>query len=213
MMIIWVQTRPQRVNEFRMSRDGHASLVSVTQDGRGFTSNNSFFSMGLNPFVYRRQGQTNNVSEYQGRILKTCYQCHGGPGIYSVNSFTRALSCGLPAAATQMTEADLQREEEMSVFWKEREFEWVSSKDSGINKIKPIGFIKFIAILLAGLPAALPSNGRVAQRRSGGIFRWGGRPERSLGLLGFRFSTNMPALRALELVSICEIRVSRRGPT
>jgi hypothetical protein len=115
---------PQRFNEFRMSRDGHATLVSVAQDERGFTSNNHFFSFGIDPFEYHRQGETNVVTEIRAVILGTCYQCHSTPGIYSVNSFTRIFSGGLPATATQLTESDLKSEEEMSVFWKEREFEW-----------------------------------------------------------------------------------------
>jgi len=114
----------QHVNEFRMSRNRHASLISVAQDERGFTSNNHFFSFGIDPFEYHPQGETNVVSEFRGIVLRTCYQCHGGDGISSVNSFTRALSGGLPAEATQMTEADPQREEEMSVLWKKRDFEW-----------------------------------------------------------------------------------------
>ena len=115
---------PQRFNEFRMSRDSHASLISIAQDGKGFTSNNGFFSFGIDPFEYRPPGETNIVSEYRGTILRTCYQCHGGIGIGSVNSFTRYLSGGLPMEMTQLNEANLQREEEMSVFWKEREFAW-----------------------------------------------------------------------------------------
>ncbi|HTQ49172.1 MAG TPA: hypothetical protein VMJ12_00580 [Candidatus Acidoferrales bacterium] len=115
---------PQHFNEFRMSRDSHASLVSVAQNGKDFTSNNHFFSFGIDPFESRLRGETNVVSDFRGIVLRSCYQCHGGPGISSVNSFTRALSGALPAEATQMTEADLQREEEMSVFWKERDFEW-----------------------------------------------------------------------------------------
>lgn len=115
---------PQRFNEFRMSRDGHATLVSAAQNERGFTSNNHFFSFGIDPFEYHRQGKTNIVTENRAVILGACYQCHSGPGIYSVNSFTRIFSGGLAATATQLTESDLKNEEEMSVFWKEREFEW-----------------------------------------------------------------------------------------
>ena len=115
---------PQHFNEFRMSRDGRTSLVSIAQDGRGFTSNNHFFSFGIDPFEYHQRGETNVVSDFRGIVLRSCYQCHSGPGISSVNSFTRALSGALPAETAQMTEADLQREEEMSVFWKERDFEW-----------------------------------------------------------------------------------------
>ena len=114
----------QHVNEFRMSRDGHASLVSVGQDELGFTSNNRFFSRGLDPFEFHRHGDTNIVSEYRSSVLGTCFQCHNSPGISSVNSFTRVFSGGLPAEATQMTEADLQREQEWSVFWKHLDFEW-----------------------------------------------------------------------------------------
>jgi hypothetical protein len=115
---------PQRFNEFRISRDRHASLVSLAQDGRDFASNNGFFSHGIDPFQYHPSGATNVVIEYRGTVLRTCYQCHGGAGIGSVNSFTRFLSGGLPMEMTQLTEANLQNEEEMSMVWKEREFAW-----------------------------------------------------------------------------------------
>jgi hypothetical protein len=115
---------PQRFNEFRMSRDGHASMVSVAQKEKGFTSNNRFFSPGIDPFEYHPPEETNVLSSFRGIVLRTCYECHSGAGIGSVNCFTRALSGGLPMEMTQLTEANLQNEEEMSVFLKECGFEW-----------------------------------------------------------------------------------------
>ena len=116
---------PQHFNEFRMSRDSQAILVSIPQDGRAFTSNNHFFSMGFDPFESSWAGQTNrNSLTYQTRVLKTCVECHDSPGIYSVNSFTRFLSGGSSFQVTQMVEFDPYREASATTIWKEGRFEW-----------------------------------------------------------------------------------------
>ncbi|HKI70270.1 MAG TPA: hypothetical protein VKA67_11815, partial [Verrucomicrobiae bacterium] len=123
---LWVAgVPPQRFYEFRMSRGAQASLVSVPQNGREFTSNNQFFSKGIDPFEYHFSGQTTDPAKSRSIVLKTCAQCHNGPGIYSVNSFTRFLSLpGLTFQTTQMVEANPKNEEEAALNWKQRQFNW-----------------------------------------------------------------------------------------
>ena len=108
----------QQVNEFEMTR-AQANLISIAQDGRRFTSNNNFFSFGRDAFEDHSRWQTNDMTRYQSIVLKNCYECHSGPGIYSVNSFTRSLSGVRQIETTQMVESDGKREEERTLYWKE----------------------------------------------------------------------------------------------
>jgi hypothetical protein len=117
---------PQRFNEFDMSRNSKAELVSIRQNGKVFTPLH-LFSNGIDPFEYHQRGQTNDDSATYGRvILETCAQCHSGSGIYSVNSFTRRLSLpfGPSFETTQMTEPDPEREATDTIFWNEQRFDW-----------------------------------------------------------------------------------------
>jgi hypothetical protein len=116
---------PQRFNEFRMTRPD-AKLVSLAKDEKDFSGNNHFFSFGIDAFQpgrwdtnYSAWATNYNSLRWQSIILQSCYQCHGGSGIFSVNSFTRMLSEGLPAQGTQMVESDGKRDEEMATFFKE----------------------------------------------------------------------------------------------
>jgi hypothetical protein len=121
---------PQRFNEFRMTRQD-AKLVSLAKDEKDFSSNNHFFSMGVDAFEsgrwdtnYSAWATNYDSLRWQSIVLQNCYQCHGGPGIYSVNSFTRFLSGERPAETTQMVESDGKREEEMTTYFKESQANW-----------------------------------------------------------------------------------------
>jgi hypothetical protein len=108
----------QQVNEFQMTR-AQANLISIAQDERCFTSNNNFFSFGRDAFEDHSRWQTNDMTRYQSIVLRSCYECHSGPGIYSVNSFTRSLSGARQVETTQMVESDGRREVERTLHWKE----------------------------------------------------------------------------------------------
>jgi hypothetical protein len=116
---------PQYVNEFRISRNTQARLISIGQNDRGFVRNNNFFSMGIDPFEFHSESETNQGStQYQVIVLKDCASCHSGPGISSVNTFTRALSDPTPPSMTQIANSSADREAQMTEDWKERQFEW-----------------------------------------------------------------------------------------
>ncbi|HTX22720.1 MAG TPA: hypothetical protein VMD27_12805 [Candidatus Aquilonibacter sp.] len=116
---------PQHFDEFRMTRDSQADLVSIAQDARDFTSNNSFFSMGIDPFEYDSQAQTNNDStKYQSIVLKSCFECHSGAGIDSVNTYTRFLSDEPSFVTTSIADLSPEREAEVTVEWKQQQFNW-----------------------------------------------------------------------------------------
>jgi hypothetical protein len=121
---------PQRFNEFRMTRHD-AKLVSLAKDKKDFSGNNHFFSMGADAFEpgrwdtnYTTWATNYDSLRWQGIVLQNCYQCHGGSGIYSVNSFTRVLSGERPAETTQMVESDGKREEEMTPLFKVSQANW-----------------------------------------------------------------------------------------
>jgi len=115
---------PQHFDEFRMSRDANAGLVSIASDERVFASNNRFFSKGFDPFPENRTWQTNDLTVHGNIVLKNCMECHPGPGIFSVNSFTRFLSGGPSFQTPQMMDFAPDREASATVNWKKRQFEW-----------------------------------------------------------------------------------------
>lgn len=89
---------PQRFNEFQMTRPS-AKMISLGQKERDLTK--IPFSMGIDPFEFSGFGNSRSLDTNQPIVLpivlQSCFQCHGGPGIYSVNSFTRFLSLEVPA--------------------------------------------------------------------------------------------------------------------
>jgi hypothetical protein len=114
---------PQRFNEFQMTRDSQANLISLPQNGMDFVFVH-FQSMGIDAFENRQVGKDYDVTEHQGRVLGTCVECHSASGIHSVNSFTRLFSGNRPTETTQMVESAPKREEETTLQWKERQFDW-----------------------------------------------------------------------------------------
>ncbi|HUB86447.1 MAG TPA: hypothetical protein VMB22_01035 [Verrucomicrobiae bacterium] len=112
---------PQRFNEFRMTRDSRASLISLAQNAKDFDFVH-FFSMGRDLFELRSETNYDSTA-YQFKILGTCYECHTAPGIYSVNSFTRRLS-GSPLVPPQISGSEPEREQEATLDWKEEQFDW-----------------------------------------------------------------------------------------
>ena len=121
--VVPVGIPPQRFNELQMTRDAQANLISVAQDQRDFTFVH-FMGMGFDAFESNQGKEAYDVKRWQTRVLGTCLQCHGGKGIYSVNSFTRSLSLDFSHDTTQMVESDGNRDEEMGLFSKELRADW-----------------------------------------------------------------------------------------
>lgn len=71
----------QSMHEFRIDRSGKHTLREMTADEFDFSS---FGSHGDDPFDATREGW----SAHKPGLLR-CVGCHGHPGIYSINSFTR----------------------------------------------------------------------------------------------------------------------------
>jgi hypothetical protein len=116
---------PQQFNEFQITRPS-AEMISLGQKERGFIK--ILFSNGLDPFEFSGFGsERSSIARNDLPIaLQTCFQCHSGPGIYSVNSFTRVFSLELPRAeTTEMVESDGTRGDEEEFFsLKESRADW-----------------------------------------------------------------------------------------
>lgn len=116
--------QPQRFNEFQMTRPS-AEMISLGQNQRGFAT--IPFSKGFDPFQYSNfgDGKDPNFPSNIPIVLHSCASCHNGPGIYSVNTFTRVFSLEPPPVeTTQMVESDGSRGEDASFFSKEERADW-----------------------------------------------------------------------------------------
>jgi len=123
--VVPVGIPPQRFNEFQMTRGVQANLISLAQDQRDFTFVH-FMGMGFDAFENDRGGEAYDVRQWQSRVLGTCRQCHTATGIYSVNSFTRFLSFSFPppGQTAHLIESTPVHESEVTVDWKQQQFNW-----------------------------------------------------------------------------------------
>jgi hypothetical protein len=111
---------PQHFDEFRMSRDMHASLYHLAADQKDFVSN--YFPAGFEPFEWLPPDQIN--LDQRIRILAECSGCHSDPGIYSVNSFTSFLSGTPLPQTTQLAEDGSDYEATQITSWKNTQSNW-----------------------------------------------------------------------------------------
>ena len=120
--VVPVPVPPQRFNEFQMTRDAQANLISLAQDQQDFTFVH-FMGMGFDAFESNRGEEAYDVRRWQNRVLGTCMECHTATGIYSVNSFTRFIS-NPPSETTHLIESAPGHENEVTVDWKQQQFNW-----------------------------------------------------------------------------------------
>ncbi len=121
---------PQNRYEFQMNRRQNCELRELGQHEKVFNFVH-FMGMGFDQFQYTSRNASNEVevldsARLQSVTLDTCRQCHSGTGIFSVNSYTRALSffSESPQRPANLTPLDFQREVESTIFWKQRQFDW-----------------------------------------------------------------------------------------
>jgi hypothetical protein len=112
----------QRFAEFVLARSAGAPLVAVQEGQRGFPFTH-FNGKGIDLFEYERNSDTSKLGV---EVLKTCGQCHGpfGPGIASVNTFTRAFSEPRSMETTALMEVGPEQEAERTIHWKQRQYDW-----------------------------------------------------------------------------------------
>ena len=121
---------PQNRYEFQMNRRQDCELWELGQNEKDFNFVH-FMGKGFDQFQYVSRNASNEVeiidsARLQSVTLDTCRQCHTGPGIFSVNSYTRALSffSESPQRPANLMPLDFNREVESTIFWKQRQFDW-----------------------------------------------------------------------------------------
>jgi hypothetical protein len=123
-----VQVPQQRFYEFQFDRRDGGRLREIGQHERGFTFVH-FMGKGIDLFDVdsksesgRQPGPPNRL---QSGVLDTCTQCHTGPGIFSVNSYTRSLSFSMSSQRpANLYEDETDRDTNEAIFWKQRQFDW-----------------------------------------------------------------------------------------
>jgi hypothetical protein len=120
---------PQNCYEFQMNRRQNCQLRELGQNEKGFNFVH-FMGMGFDQFEYTSRNASNEVEVLDSAKLKsvtlnTCMQCHSGPRLFSVNSYTRFLSFSeSPQRPANLTPLDFHREVLATIDWKQRQFDW-----------------------------------------------------------------------------------------
>jgi hypothetical protein len=122
-----VQVPRQASFEFQFNRRDDGRLRELGKDERGFPFVH-FRGKGIDLFeAYSSPGRSREPEASSSRIrsvlLDTCIQCHSSPGIFSVNSYTRALSS--PSRGPANLAEDLyQTDQTEALYWKRRQYDW-----------------------------------------------------------------------------------------
>lgn len=73
-------------------------------------------------------------------VLRTCHVCHGGYGIFSVQTYSRMFESRMSDAplSPQLPPAeDLRQQAEATAWWKKRQFDWGMLRGILLNARKP----------------------------------------------------------------------------
>jgi hypothetical protein len=129
-VVVPVGIPPIRLYEFQMNRRQNCALRELGQHEKGFNFVH-LMGMGFDQFEYTSRNASNEVevpdsAKLQYITLNTCVQCHRGPGLFSVNSYTRFLSffSESPQRPANLTPVDFHREVLDTIDWKQRQFDW-----------------------------------------------------------------------------------------
>jgi hypothetical protein len=120
---------PQNCYEFQMNRRQNCQLRELGLHEKDFNFVH-FMGMGTDQFEQTIRNTNNEVevldsARLQSVTLNTCMQCHSGPGLFSVNSYTRFLSFSeSPERPAKLMPLDFNREVRETVSWKQRQFDW-----------------------------------------------------------------------------------------
>ncbi len=115
----------QDFEEFSLSRAalfaGRPSLLPLGAVEPFFLT---FSAKGFDPFEMPREGRPFGMDPERARRI--CKDCHGAPGVYSVNSFVpfRLMNGPNAAGAPKLSEISLADAERVAVAWKQQRPEW-----------------------------------------------------------------------------------------
>ncbi len=128
--VVPVGNPPIHFFEFQMKRRQNGMLREPGQHEKDFNFVH-FMGMGFDQFEYTSRNASNEVevldsARLQSVTLNTCVQCHRGPGIFSVNSYTRFLSffSESPQRPANLKPLDFNLEIQNTIGWKQRQFDW-----------------------------------------------------------------------------------------
>jgi hypothetical protein len=128
--VVPVGIPPIHFYEFQMNRRQNCELRELGQNEKDFNFVH-FMGMGFDLFDYTSRNASNEVevldsAKLQSVTLDTCMQCHSGPGLFSVNSYTRFLSFSEFSSQrpANLTPLDFHREVLETIDWKQRQFDW-----------------------------------------------------------------------------------------
>ncbi|MEO7298281.1 MAG: hypothetical protein ABI042_06855 [Verrucomicrobiota bacterium] len=114
-----LQESLQRFQEFQMSQKSDTALAAIPEGKKGFNSVH-FFSKGIDPFETKH-----DFANFRGEALEACAGCHSfGPGIHSVNTFSRIFLGDQALRTTQLTDSKAEPEFWVTREWKQRQFDW-----------------------------------------------------------------------------------------
>jgi hypothetical protein len=120
---------PQNRYEFQMNRRQNGMLRELGLHEKDFNFVH-FMGKGIDQFEHTFRHAPNEVevldsTNLQSVTLDTCMPCHSGPGLFSVNSYTRFLSFSeSPERPAKLMPLDFDREVLETVSWKQRQFDW-----------------------------------------------------------------------------------------
>ena len=124
-----IRVPPIHFYEFQMNCRQSCQLRELGQNEKDFNFVH-FMGMGFDQFEYTSRNASNEVevldsAKLQSVTLNTCMQCHPGPVLFSVNSYTRFLSFSeSPERPAKLMPLDFNREIQNTIDWKQRQFDW-----------------------------------------------------------------------------------------
>jgi hypothetical protein len=114
--------------EFQFNRRDGGRLREIGKHERGFPFVH-FQGKGIDLFEAEMMRSGRNAdtghdsSPVTSVILDTCMQCHSSRGIFSVNSYTRALSASARGPANFAEDVSSHDQTE-AIYWKQRQYDW-----------------------------------------------------------------------------------------
>lgn len=88
----------------------------------------TFSSKGIDAFEMRLEDRPRTYGVEPARARRICKDCHGAPGVYSVNSFVpfRLMNGANAGGAPRLSEISLSDAERTAVAWKQQRPEWIA---------------------------------------------------------------------------------------
>ena len=123
-----IKSGTQQFFELQLDRRQGGALRALGQNEKGFPFVH-FMGSGQDPFQkIDAFGFPRNLPQdsenLQTAVLKTCFNCHNGPGIFSVRSYTGDLSPQPSQMPIDPAPVESAREAAAAIDWKQRQFDW-----------------------------------------------------------------------------------------